>query len=272
MRSCAPARFLASPGEFRHVGGYIGQAVSAADGRLAKVVALVAAEPHAPEDAPGTMGALRRLCGAAVQAIPASGVGLSVITDSGDRGVAAASDAASVLIDGLQFTLGEGPCLDAFASRRPVLESDLGVIGTARWPIYSPAACNNGVRAAFAFPLQIGAARLGVLGLYRKQPGSLSAGELAQALSFADVATTMLLDAQEKAPPGAAPEGLDEAMEHHFELFQAQGMVMVMLGITVIEALAVLRGYAYAHDRDLADVARDVVTRRLRLDEDRDDA
>lgn len=245
--------------------------MSAVDGRLAQVHALVAAEPQAPDDAPGTMGALRRLCSAAVQAIPASGVGLSVITDSGDRGVAAASDAASARIDELQYTLGEGPCLDAFTSRRPVLNSDLGVSGAARWPVYSPAALEKGVRAAFSFPLQIGAARLGVLDLYRNQPGSLSAGELAQALSFADVATTMLLDAQEKAPPGAAPEGLDEAMEYHFELFQAQGMVMVMLGITIIEALAVLRGYAYAHDRDLAAVARDVVTRRLRLDEDRGD-
>ncbi len=83
--------------------------MSAVDGRLAQVHALVAAEPHAPEDAPGAMGALRRLCSAAEKAIPASGAGLSVITDSGVRGVAAASDAASARIDGLQYTLGEGP-------------------------------------------------------------------------------------------------------------------------------------------------------------------
>lgn len=218
------------------------------------------------------MGVLRRMCSAAVKAIPASGAGLSVITDSGNRGVATASDAASELIDELQFTLGEGPCMDAFTSRRPVLESDLGSSGATRWPVYSPAAHEKGVRAVFAFPLQIGAARLGVLDLYREQTGSLSPAELAQALNFADVATTMLLDAQEQATPGAAPEGFDEAMEYQFELFQAQGMVMVMLDITIIEALAVLRAYAYAHNRDLADVARDVVNRRLRLDEDRDDA
>jgi len=213
------------------------------------------------------VGVLRRLCGAAVKALAVSGAGVSVMTEAGGRGVAAASDAASEGIDELQFALGEGPCMAAFASRRPVLVADLEG-GMARWPVYAPAAHNRGVRAAFAFPLQIGAARLGVLDLYREQAGSLSTEELTQALTFADVATTMLLDAQEKATPGAAAEGLDEALEYRFELHQAQGMVMVQLGVSLAAALALLRAYAYSHDRHLDEVARDVVARRLRLDKD----
>ncbi len=43
-------------------------------------------------------------------------------------------------------------------------------------------------------------------------------------------------------------------------------MVTVQIGVTVTDALARLRAYAYAHDRRLADVATDVVARRLRLD------
>jgi len=154
---------------------------------------------------------------------------------------------------------------------RPVLEADLVVGGTARWPLYAAAASNQGVGAAFAFPLQIGAARLGVLDMYRQLPGSLSAEELALALTFADVATTMLLDGQADAPLGAAADGLGEALEYRFELHQAQGMVMVQLGVGLASALALLRAYAYAHDRHLDQVARDVVTRKVRLDEDRDD-
>lgn len=214
------------------------------------------------------VGALRRLCGAAVKAVPAAGAGLSVMTDGGVRGVAAASDAASERIDELEFALGEGPCMDAFASRRPILEADLTGGGMARWPLYSAAAEAEGVRAAFAFPLQVGAARLGVLDLHRALPGSLSPEELAQALSFADVATTMLLDAQEQAQPGAAARGLDEALAYRIELHQAQGMVMVQLGVTLAAALALLRAYAYSHERPLDEVARDVVGRTLRLDQD----
>lgn len=239
-----------------------------ADSRRAQVQTLIAAEPSAPEDPHGTAGALRRLCSAAVRALPAWGAGLSLMTDAGVRGVAAASDPSSERIDELQFELGEGPCVDAFTSRRPVLEPDLATGGTARWPVYSAAAHREGARAAFAFPLQVGAARLGVLDVYRERAGVLSTEELAQALTFADVATTMLLDAQEQAPPGAAAAGLDEAMEYRFELYQAQGMIMVQLGVSLVEALVLIRAYAYSHDRDLADVARDVVTRGLRLDED----
>jgi hypothetical protein len=200
------------------------------------------------------------------------GAGLSLMTDDGVRGVAAASDPASERIDELQFSLGEGPCMDAFTSRRPVLEPDLDTGGKSRWPIYAAAVHAEGVRAAFAFPLQVGAARLGVLDLYRTASGSLTTEELAQALTFADVATSMLLDGQEQAMPGAAAEGLAEVLEYRLELYQAQGMVMVQMGISLVEALAVLRAYAYSHERDLGDVARDVVTRGLRPGEGRDDA
>ena len=239
--------------------------------RLTHVQALIATEPSTPQDADGMVGGLRRLCRALVRVLPAAGAGLSVMTEGGVRGVAAASNEASERIDELQFELGEGPCMDAFMSRRPVLEADLAVGGMTRWPLYAAAANSQGVGAAFAFPLQIGAARLGVLDMYRQLPGSLSAEELAQALTFADLATTMLLDAQADAPLGDAADGLGEALEYRFELHQAQGMVMVQLGVGLATALALLRAYAYANDRHLDQVARDVVTRRVRLDQDRDD-
>jgi AmiR/NasT family two-component response regulator len=64
------------------------------------------------------------------------------------------------------------------------------------------------------------------------------------------------------------PADLDEAIEDRAELFQAQGMAMVQLGISIGEAMARLRAYAYAQDRRLSDVARDVVARRPRFDLD----
>lgn len=238
------------------------------EGWTARVEALVMAEPAAPDGAQGMLGLLQRLCSAAVRALPATGAGVSVMTEDGLRGVCVASDQVSEQIDELQFTLGEGPCMDAFAMRKPVLEADLGGEGMTRWPAYSPAAHHDGVRAVFAFPLQIGSARLGVLDLYRAQPGSLSRQEVVQALTFADLATTLLLDGQQLAPEGLAAEGLDRALDFRSEVHQAQGMVMVQLGVTLGEALSVLRSYAYSHDRALGDVARNVVTRTLRLDED----
>jgi AmiR/NasT family two-component response regulator len=75
-----------------------------------------------------------------------------------------------------------------------------------------------------------------------------------------------VLDGQERAGPGAAADGLVEAMDGRAELFQAQGMVMVQLGVPLTAALTRLRAHAYAENRPLTDVARDVVARRIRFD------
>ena len=211
-------------------------------------------------------GQLRAICGTAARALSASGVGLSVMATDGTYSMATASDPATERIEELQFTYGEGPCVDAFASSRPVLVPDLAADAMCRWPIYAPAIHDAGVRAVFAFPLQIGAVRLGALDVFRVRTGSLSRTELGEAFTFADRAVTTLLDGQERATDDA--DGLDDALDNRIELFQAQGMVMVQLGVSLAEALTRIRAYAYAQDRRLTDVATDIVARRLHFDRD----
>jgi hypothetical protein len=241
--------------------------VSDSEDRVAGAVEHVARPPvaGAPD---GVVAALQRLCNAAVGVLSASGTAVSVMAENGGRGVAAASDPASERIEELQFVLGEGPCIDAFAWRRPVLVPDLTDATTNRWPAYTPAAHDEGVRAVFAFPLQVGAARLGVLDVFRARAGPLTGAELRQAFTFTDLAVRTLLDGQDDAIPGAAADGLDEAIEHSAELFQAQGMVMVQLGVSLPEALVRIRAYTYAQNRRLTDVAHDIVARRLHFDPD----
>ena len=57
---------------------------------------------------------------------------------------------------------------------------------------------------------------------------------------------------------------------HRAEIDQATGMLTVQLGVLIAEAFARLRAYAYSEDRRLADVASDIVARRLRLHPDPD--
>jgi len=47
-------------------------------------------------------------------------------------------------------------------------------------------------------------------------------------------------------------------------------MILVQLGTAADTAFVRLRAYAFAHNRQLSDVARDVVERRLRFDPDAD--
>jgi hypothetical protein len=234
---------------------------------LAAVRDLIAAEQvgTGPLD---RAGRLRQLCRASARNLPALGSAVTVMTAQGVQSLVVSSDPLTQLLADQQFSFGEGPCVDAFAHRRPVLVPDLGH-RQSLWPAYSPAALEQGVRAVFAFPLQIGAARLGVLDVYRETSGVLSASALRQAHSFAEVALWILLDGQVGTPSDRLVADLESAVESRSELFQAQGMVMIQLGVSLAEAMSRLRAHAYAQDRKLGDVARDVVARRLELEPDR---
>ena len=136
-----------------------------------------------------------------------------------------------------------------------------------RWPVFTPAALDSGAQAVFALPLQVGAIRVGVLDLYRSRPGGLSPHELADALAFAETAGMLLLDTAADTQPDTADLAWqrDDPTAHQAQVHQATGMILVQLGVSAEAAFARLRAYAYAHDRRLGDVARDVVERRLRF-------
>jgi hypothetical protein len=175
----------------------------------------------------------------------------------------------------LQLTLGEGPCHEVLASAAPVLAADLDDAEAGRrWPAFTPEAREHGAGAVFAFPLIVGAIRAGVMGLYRRSAGPLRDGQLGDLLILADVATLLLLDSLGDGGPAAGGDGagLDgqspDLALHRAEIDQATGMLTVQLGVPVREAFARLRAYAYSEDRRLADVASDIVARRLRLDPD----
>jgi ANTAR domain len=142
-----------------------------------------------------------------------------------------------------------------------------------RWPAFATEARRTGASAVFAFPLMVGAIRTGVMGLYRDTPGPLDSAQFGDGLILADTATVLLLDSAGRAAPdganGARLNGqVPELALHRAEIDQATGMLTEQLGVTAAEAFVRLRAYAYANDRRLAEVAGDIVTRRLRLPPD----
>lgn len=225
-------------------------------------------------DPPARSGATvwERLCASATAAVPVTGAGVALMTATGHGGILAASDHGANTIENLQQTLGEGPCLSAFHERRPVLQSDLAR-AASRWPGFTPAASLAGISAVFAFPLQIGAIRLGVLDLYRDAPGPLDTLQLAEALDYAAAATTILLDLQQDAPPGELHPQLSDAADGHREIHQATGMISAQASVPINDALVLLRARAYAEERPLLELAQDVVARRanFRPEDDHDE-
>ncbi|SDT15558.1 GAF domain-containing protein [Actinopolymorpha singaporensis] len=209
-----------------------------------------------------------RICEAVVASHLADGAAVTLISDPDRQEPICATDEIATRLDELQFSLAEGPCLDAHTSGRPVLVADITDPADTRWPGFAEGARGTRARALYALPMRIGGARLGVLDLYRLEHGPLSRGGLTMALRAADAATWAVLNpgaGGRQAPPGVL-EDLIGAGLARAEVHQATGMVAVQLGVPVGAALARLRAHAFAHGRPLADVAHDVVTRRLRLD------
>jgi GAF domain len=176
------------------------------------------------------------------------------------------SDEVSGLIEDLQHTFGEGPCVDAFRQDHVVLEPDLADPRVPRWFAFTPPAVEAGVGAVFAFPVRQGAARMGAVNLYRDRPGPLSDDQHADALVMADVVARWVLDRQADAPPGTLAAELELSADFHFVVHNAAGKVSVQAGVSVTEALVRLRAFAFSHDRPLRDVAQDVVAGTLRFE------
>jgi hypothetical protein len=214
-------------------------------------------------DGDGGSSMLTRICALAVSQLAVTGAGVTLLQRAGGPGgqrLASASDGVAARLEDLQFTVGEGPGLAAVASDAPVLVPDLAAVH-ARWPAFTAGGQAAGVAAVFAFPLVLGAIRLGSLDCYRTAAGRLSPDQVSDALVLADVAFEAVL----AAVAGHAPDDLGWISDIHAEVHQACGMVMYQLRIPIETALLRIRAYAYAHDLPVGEVARQIVSRKLSM-------
>jgi hypothetical protein len=216
----------------------------------------------------GTDVAPERFCEVSASIAGATGAGIMILSDSYQHGALCHSDAMSALIDELQFTLGEGPGLDAFSRTRPILEPDLIAPKTIRWTAFTQSAVAAGARAIFGFPLQVGDLRVGALNLYRIEPGGLDVDQHADTLVMAGVAARAVLAMQVDSALDVIEPKLEIQSKLRLVVHQASGMVASQLHIPVADALERLRAYAFANALSLDDTARNVMARRIRFDMD----
>ena len=214
----------------------------------------------APDEArPGLAGVLDRVCTAAVGDVRLSGTAVHLMTGTGHAGVAAGSSRRAREWGEVAFTAGEGPCLDAWRTRLPVLVPDLAA-QRQRWPGYAPALLERGVGCVLAFPMAIGTVGFGVLEGYDAACGGVEDDAAAMMTAFARVATEALIEAP--GQDGSGVRELSATVEHRVEIHQAQGMVMVALEVTLAEALLRMRAHAFALDVPLLVLAHEVLAQR----------
>ena len=214
-----------------------------------------------------------RLCEACVVLLDIDAAAISLVFDGASSGTLGSSGAPARMYDELQFTLGEGPCLDAVAQRIPILVVDLADPEEARWPAYGPAMLAHQIRGVYAIPVVVAGEFVGALDLFRAQPGPLLGEDLAGAVAAAELAGIPVLDLLDGDLQAAVADPYSNAWAElntlsRAEVSQATGMLVAQLEVEPAEALVRLRAHAYATGRSATDVARDILDRRLKLEAD----
>jgi hypothetical protein len=213
------------------------------------------------------------LCDACVLLLDIDAAAISLVFDGAATGTLGCSGEAARRYDEMQFTFGEGPCLDSVASRKPVLVVDLADPADRRWPAFGPALLAQSIHGVYAMPLVVAGEYVGALDLFRHQPGQLTPNHLAGAVVAAELGGIPLLDLFDADLQAAVADPNSDAWAElnalsRTEVSQATGMLVARLEIDPAEALVRLRAHAYATGRSATDVARDILDRRLRLEVD----
>lgn len=217
-----------------------------------------------------TLAAIRAgdLCGAPIALLPVTGAAVSTLSGPINHDTVCASDKVAFRLAELQFDLGEGPCWEAFVTRRPILIADVSVAPDAAWPVFGAAIADTGAAAVFAFPLYVGMIGVGALELYRDVPGPLTDDEVRDAETIADAVAVELLR-RVLDPTGAGQDGDAEAApglsRDRRQVHQATGMIMETFDISVGAAFARLRASAFANDSTVAAVAARLVSEEIRV-------
>lgn len=214
---------------------------------------------------PSPMHRLEAICHACLDLLPVDGAGVMLMAERTHQGTLYATDDRIQQLEELQNSAAEGPCIDSYNFGRPVLEADLRSNGRSKWPLLSAAALKVGIQALFSFPLQLDDTSVGALDLYRQTPGDLADDHVADARLLAAMATREVLALQASAAPGSLPDQIADLSGDRIVVEQATGMVAAQTHAEISEAGRRLRLLATEQDRAVAEVARDIVARTLRL-------
>lgn len=190
-----------------------------------------------------------------VEVLDVAAAGLMLGTSAGELQLITASSETMRVVELFELQTAEGPCLDSYRSRRPVVNQDL-TEAADRWPLFAPVAVREGFRAADAIPMRLRGEIIGALNLFRTEFGSLNDDDVVIAQALADIATIAILQNRDSTAKQDVNTQLQTALTSRIVIEQAKGMLAERRQIVPDEAFTHLRAYARSHNLRLVDVAR----------------
>jgi len=198
---------------------------------------------------------LTTLADRCVDVLDVAAAGIMLATPTGELQLITASSEAMRVVELFELQTAQGPCLDSFQSRRPVVNQDLAEAGD-RWPDFAPVAVQQGFRGADAIPMRLRGDIIGALNLFRTEIGSLNPDDVVAAQALADIATIAIIQNRKTVAKQDLNVQLESALSSRIVIEQAKGMIAERRNIGADEAFTYLRKYARNHNLRLADVAR----------------
>lgn len=208
--------------------------------------------------------ALQQLAESASRVIPdAENVSVTAIDPDG-ASTLAATDEKVLAVDADQYAAGDGPCLEAARTRRPVRATVAD--GREKWPEFAAAAERAGVRAYLSAPIVVADEMLGSLNLYSSEERAFDPFDEALLRLFVTAASASITGFRRYERSRRLVEHLQRALESRAEIDQAKGVLMAAHGVDADEAFAQLVTESQQRNTKLRDVARNLlvsVRRRL---------
>jgi len=171
----------------------------------------------------------------------------------------AASSASAENLELLQIRHSDGPSLDCYRGRNPVMIHDLRE--TTRWPRFVRHAVEAGVLSVQSFPMRHGNRMIGSLNIFGGEALKPESVDVNVVQALADVTTIAILQQRAHADAKLRTEQLQQALDSRVVIEQAKGVISREHGVSVDEAFVALRSHAREKQVRLADLAHRIVSR-----------
>jgi GAF domain-containing protein len=189
----------------------------------------------------------------------AEGAGVSLIM-GGERTSVGYTDSYVLAADHLQYRLGEGPCLTAWATGQAQVIDDTTT--DERWKHWNAAAAEAGVRSCTTSPLIRGKETIGALKVYSRSPNAFSSADTQVLANLATAAAALLGHIQASDTPQRINAELNIALKSKSTTDTARGIVMERHNLDADQALEHLLTLAVSARMTMAEVSKTIVTRR----------
>jgi GAF domain-containing protein len=202
--------------------------------------------------------ALSLITEAATVAVPGvRGAGLTLVGSSGERQTAAASDEVVAAADALQYELGEGPCVTAWASGQTVLITDMAQ--ETRWRRWVPAASGLGISSSISSPLLSGDAAMGAIKIYFDEAGPFNPETVRLVNLFAEQAAVFVIHSLAREAAGTLSDRLQDSLAQRDTISMAKGLLIARNGGSENQALRSLMALSRSAGKPLVQVAGDLL-------------